>query len=68
MRKIKTRIAQSQNEQMNTSFFIYFCLSIFFGRVKVVIILISSFELFQIEIKKQGDDEDLSMQDLAMLG
>jgi len=66
MRKIKTRIAQSQNEQMNT-FFIYFCLSIFFGRVKVVIILISSFELFQIEIK-HGDDEDLNMQDLTTLG
>ena len=65
MRKIKTRIAQSQNEHI---LFIFICLSIFFGRVKVVIILISSYKLFQIEIKKQGDDEDLSMQDLAMLG
>ena len=65
MRKIKTRIAQSQNEPF---LFIFICLSIFFGRVKVVIILISSYKLFQIEIKKQGDDEDLSMQDLAMLG
>ena len=65
MRKIKTRIAQSQNEPF---LFIFICLSIFFGRVKVVIILISSYKLFEIEIKKQGDDEDLSMQDLAMLG
>lgn len=53
---------------MNPSCLFSFACQYFFGRVKVVIILISSYKLFEIEIKKQGDDEDLSMQDLAMLG